>query len=177
MQYRNKINNLNRAFTLVELLVVITILGILASIGLVAFTSAQMRGRDAARKSDLKQIASALELFYADYGQYPPDSAGVILGCPYDPTKGTGSSCTWGTSEFTDSKTIYFVVLPKDPSQNYNYYYRIVPGSNNQKFQLFAYLENTQDPQRSATPYSYSCSASAQGCNFSITSANTTPTE
>ena len=47
-------------FTLIELLVVIAILGVLAAVGLATFNTSQMRGRDAQRKSDLKQISNAL---------------------------------------------------------------------------------------------------------------------
>lgn len=171
--YNNKNKNkrsLNKGFTLVELLVVITILGILATIGLTAFTSAQMRGRDTQRKSDLKQVASSMELYYSDYGSYPGSSNGKILGCPST----TNTPCTWGTGQFTDGKTVYFRVLPKDPATNSYYYYRVVNGSSGQKFQLFAHLENTQDPSIIST--SYLCGTNIN-CNFAITSANTTPAE
>lgn len=158
------------AFTLVELLVVIVILGVLSTIGLVAFASAQARGRDAARKSDLKQIASALELYFSDYGKYPSSSSGKIKGCPTT----TSTSCVWGagdsTSTLTDGKTVYFETLPTDPSKSYNYYYR--SASPNQSFQLYARLENLQDPDIIST--SYSCGTGIT-CNFAITSPNTTP--
>lgn len=172
--------NFKKGFTLVELLVVIAILGILVTITLAAFRSSQARGRDAERKSDLKQIASSLELYYSDYGKYPSSTGNVINGCPYNPSNGTATACTWGSSEFTDGKTTYFKVLPKDPLSSQLYYYRIVDSGTNQKFQLFAHLENTQDPEclggNCSTPtVSYSCGTST--CNFSITSANTRPTE
>ena len=158
-------------FTLVELLVVITIIGILATIGLDAFQSSQMRARDAERKSDLRQMSSALELFYADYGRYPNDSNGLIVGCPYS-SGGTSTNCVWGRGFFSDGKTTYFQVLPKDPSASLHYYYRVVSGvANNQAYQLFAYLENTQDPSIISTGYS----CGLYNCNFSITSSNTTP--
>lgn len=167
-----KYSILNTGFTLVELLVVITIIGILATIGLVAFQSSQMRARDAQRKSDLEQISKSLELFYSDYGKYPPSSGGQIQACPYSPSNGTGTSCAWGSGSFTDGKTTYFQVLPRDPASNLRYYYRTVSNtSNNQAYQLFAYLENSQDSSIIST--SYSCGT--YNCNFSITSANTTP--
>jgi type II secretion system protein G len=167
-------------FTLVELLVVIAILGVLVSIALVAFRSSQARGRDAQRKSDLKQLSSSLELFYSDYGSYPSDTSSVINACPYNSGTGAGSVCTWGTGEFTDGKTVYIKTVPKDPTAATSYVYRIVPGSANQKFQLFARLENSQDPQClggdcSASTVSYACGTKT--CNFAITSPNTKATE
>lgn len=158
-------------FTLVELLIVITILGILASIALVAFRSAQTRGRDAQRKSDLKQMNSALELFYADYQKYPNAVGVAPAACPYTPPN-TWAACSWGTGEFTDGKTVYFKVLPKDPVSTAAYLYRV--DATNQKFQLFAHLENTQDPQLITT--TQVCGGTTP-CNFAITSPNTTPTD
>lgn len=159
---------MKKGFTLVELLVVLAIIGILAAIGIVTFTSSQMRSRDAARKSDLKQLASALELYYADNASYPAaNGSGQILGCPST----SSTACSWGVGPFTDGKTTYFQKLPKDP-HGYIYFYRV--DSTNQKFQLFARLENSQDSQIITT--SYSCGTEVK-CNFAITSPNTTPTE
>lgn len=158
------------AFTLIELLVVIAIIGILATIALVSFRSSQARSRDAERKSDLRQISSALELYYSDYGKYP--AQGLIVG----------------GNEFTDGKTVYFKVIPKDPSGGFSYYYRLVTNSNSQKFQLYAHLENNQDINCLSgasgksdclspvnIPGDANCGAGV--CNFAITSPNTTPTE
>jgi type II secretion system protein G len=172
----NKSKNKFSGFTLVELLVVIAILGILATIGLTAFTSAQARGRDTQRKSDLKQIASSLELYYSDSNKYPGSSNGQILGCPTT----ANVACVWGSglasAVFTDTKTVYFKALPKDPSGGSYYYYRPVAVNNvaNQGFQIFAHLENLQDPNIIST--SYPCGTNIL-CNFSITSANTTPAD
>lgn len=169
-------------FTLVELLIVIAILGILTTIGLVAFSSAQIRGRDTQRKSDLKQLSTSLELYFSDHDEYPTSLNGRINGCPST----TQTACTWGTGEFTDGSTTYFRALPKDPSNGNVYYYRIVDAGTNQKFQIFAHLENTQDmdclPDVGGTvtclspelPAGVDCGGV---CNFAITSPNTKASE
>ena len=143
---------MNKAFTLVELLVVISIIGILVSIVAGGFRSSQARSRDAQRKSDLRQIANSLELYFSDHNNYPNEPL------------------PWG-AEFTDGNTVYFKQLPDDPVSAQDYYYRVFDG--NQKFQLFAKLENGQDKDLISLPYN-NCGGT---CNFSITSTNTTPHE
>ena len=59
-------------FTLIELLVVIAIIGLLATIVMVSLNSARAKARDVRRIADMKQIASALNLYYDDIQAYPP---------------------------------------------------------------------------------------------------------
>lgn len=56
-------SNLNKAFTLIEMLVVVSLIGILAALALVSFGGAQKQARDTTRKSDLKQYQNALEIY------------------------------------------------------------------------------------------------------------------
>ena len=58
--------NNRKGFTLVELLVVIAIIGLLATIAFLSLNRARSKARDAKRVSDVRQIQSALELFYND---------------------------------------------------------------------------------------------------------------
>jgi prepilin-type N-terminal cleavage/methylation domain-containing protein len=66
MNYRNQ-----KGFTLIELLVVIAIIGLLSSVILASLNSARKKGRDARRLADLKQLQTALELYYSDHTAYP----------------------------------------------------------------------------------------------------------
>jgi prepilin-type N-terminal cleavage/methylation domain-containing protein len=57
-----------RGFTIVELLIVVVVIGILASISIVAYTGAQAQSRDTQRKADVTRIADALSLYATDNG-------------------------------------------------------------------------------------------------------------
>lgn len=59
------------AFTLIELLVVIAIIGLLATISIVALSSARSKSRDMRRLSDIKQLQTAIEIYYQYNGYYP----------------------------------------------------------------------------------------------------------
>ncbi len=60
-----------KAFTLIELLVVIAIIGILATISVITLSNARSKSRDAKRAGDIKQVQTALELFFNDQNRYP----------------------------------------------------------------------------------------------------------
>ena len=67
-------------FTVVEMIVVVVIIGVLASITLVSYTSIQQKARDNTRTSDIAAVQKALEKYRADNGVYPRAvvSAGVF---------------------------------------------------------------------------------------------------
>jgi len=70
-------------FTLVELLVVIAIIGVLSTLAVVSLNNARAKSRDAKRVSDIKQIQTALELYFADLNTYPVQgttAAKITLG-------------------------------------------------------------------------------------------------
>lgn len=62
----------SQGFTIVELLIVIVVIAILASITIVAFNGIQQRARDSQRLSDASTIMKALEVYKAANGTYPP---------------------------------------------------------------------------------------------------------
>ena len=60
-----------KGFTIVELLIVIVVIGILATLVIVTFSGIQRKARDTERKTDVNAITSHLEAFYAEKGYYP----------------------------------------------------------------------------------------------------------
>lgn len=180
-----------KGFTLVELLVVMAIIGILAAIIMGGFRSSQRRSRDAIRKSDLRQVGQALELFYADYDKYPEPNGGAIVACPYDSGSGSGTDCVWGSGKMEEgtSGRIYFRELPSDSRNTYSYYYRTL--NLDQSYQLYARLENPEDQHCiggcCASDTESGCSlptlpggvecGTGVVCDFSVTSTDVTPTD
>ena|SRR3990167_969368 len=103
---KSKISKVKRGFTLIELLVVISIIGILASFVIASFNSAQQKGRDSKRKSDLDAIQKALELTKGDStgGAYYPGCSGT-------------SPCYVPTSSLVPAlASSYIRAVPSDPS-------------------------------------------------------------
>lgn len=97
----------NKAFTLLELLIVIGIIGVLMALATVAYSSAQIGGRNARRKQDVIAIQNALEQYYSvnsyKYPSGPCTEASTYLKStwPTDPTSGLdyagvsdGNQCT-----------------------------------------------------------------------------------
>jgi prepilin-type N-terminal cleavage/methylation domain-containing protein len=65
-------NKKNKGFTLIELLIVIAIIGLLSSVVLAASNKARAKARDSRRVADMKQLITAINLYYSDNGVYPP---------------------------------------------------------------------------------------------------------
>jgi len=129
------------AFTLIELLVVISIIAILIAAATFSYTNAQQKGRDNKRKSDLKAVQQALELYFQQNGKYPSTASGGVIQCNIG---GDTSIRSW-SSAFTCNSITYMNPLPKEPttgSQPY-YYFTSAPNST---YVISTQLENTKDP-------------------------------
>ena len=113
-----------KGFSLVELLVVITIMAILSVVAYVAVGGQTVKAKNSRRMQDLTAIQSALEIFYADNGKYPED---LDLGAT-----DTGST--------KDLVPKYMPKMALDPVMNKKYTYQT--GSNYTKYQVAATIEN-----------------------------------
>ena len=98
-------NSNNKGFTLIELLVVIAIIGLLSTLSVVALGSARQKSRNAKRVADIKQIQTALEVYFNDNDSYPP-------------------SVTFGTGSIATSGVTYMSIVPSNPTP-----YDCTPGS------------------------------------------------
>ncbi|HRH24899.1 MAG TPA: prepilin-type N-terminal cleavage/methylation domain-containing protein [Candidatus Paceibacterota bacterium] len=100
--------SLSKGFTLLELLTVIAIIGLLASVVVVSINTSRTKARDSQRINDLRQIRIALELYYNENGYYPP------APCGYD-CNGYFSSNTPEWSTLASYLSPYIATLPVDP--------------------------------------------------------------
>ena len=98
-----------KGFTLIELLVVVAIIGLLATLSIVALNTARAKARDARRVADIKQIQTALELYYNDTGLYPSATASLsptYMGTvPTNPTPSTDGTCASNTYTYAASSS------------------------------------------------------------------------
>lgn len=157
-----QLNNFSWGFTLIELLVVVGIIGILAAIVVPNFMAARERSRDGQRKTDLRSIQTALQIYHNDKGNFPNDTGGTdyrIMGCG---TTGD-QACVWGNTWQVVTQ-VYMKKLPKDPSSDRNYRYDRI---TNDSYNLKACLENRGDDKCSTTTETW-CNTTLNGCLYLV---------
>ncbi len=128
--------NKNNGFTLIEILVVVTIIGLLTATAAVTYTAFLKQSRDAKRKTDLEQTRAALEMYRSNNNTYPVGS--------------------WTNLSVLTAPVTYIQSLPTDPKNpTYTYYY----SGSASDYTLGAYLEST-----SSCPVTISCTGA--NCNY-----------
>lgn len=118
-----------KGFTLIELLVVISIISVLSALLMTNFVGVRQRGRDGQRKSDIRQVQSALEFYRSDNGSYP--TVFPVCGQP-----------------FTYNNITYMQKIPCDPTEKTDYPY---VSANGLTYTIYACLENENDAGRDAS--------------------------
>ena len=140
-----------QGFTLVELLIVITIIAILTIIGIVNYSSFNRSARDSKRQSDLKIIQSALEAYHADKIYYPASIPSV--------------------GQFAAGNKIYLNEVPEDPLKPRQFYHYVAKddtgssctGDSCTKYCLYAKLEDRVPDSDDG------CSPSDPSYNYGVT--------
>ncbi len=166
---------MKKAFTLLELMIVIVILGVLAALISGQFISSLKKGRDAKRKADLEQIQRALDFYYEDNKKYPDE--GIADG-QLDLARSEKLCHPSGCSTKT-----YIYKLPEDAKSDCTYDYTHEEGTNGEGYSLYTTLENTQDQGPGVNQSGYTsgnCSLGASPdaltstctCRFKISSPN-----
>jgi len=122
-------------FTLIELLVVISIIGVLTAIIVPNMMGMRERARDSKRKSALKELKTALRLYYNDHQAYPPSTTDDSIDCG-------GTACAWG-SPFEVNGVVYMKELPHDDTNQYHYQRY----NSGEAFRAWVELENSADQE------------------------------
>lgn len=142
---------LKHGFSLIELLTVITLIGILVSMAFASYSTTQAKGRDSRRKTDLDTIKKALELAKIDSaGQYYyPTCDGGVNNCALS-----------NTNTAPDISPTYTQNVPTDVKTKTGYIFATFAAdgttlctTNCPTYQLIACLENKNDPQKDTTTY------------------------
>lgn len=154
-------------FTLMELLVVISIIGLLSSLAIVSLSSARAKARDALRKADMAQLRTALSLYFDDNKRYP---VSVCEGGDFDINNAPLFGTDTDLSTIEASADCYLNDLvpeleagtrplmqrtPRDPMNEDNnasidplLLYRYITADNGREYALIYFLESDlTDPQ------------------------------
>ncbi len=122
-----------KGFTLIELLVVIAIIGLLSTLAIVALGSAREKARDSKRLSDLKQIQTALEMYYGEQSTYPTSTNATLGEGNYACLDSTGFHAAGGCTD------ALMGLVPDDPGTG-SYIYNSSDGTT---YSIAATLEGT----------------------------------
>ena len=93
----------DKGFTLIELLIVVVIIGILAAIAIPKFSATREKAYFAAMKSDLKNLASQQEIYYADHYSYTSAASALTFVASEGVTVGIAASSSGWSATATHS--------------------------------------------------------------------------
>jgi len=133
------IKNSKAGFTLIELMVVVTIIGILASIVLVSLGDARVKARDVRRLADVRQVTLGLEFYIDEYMHYPPIMGAATAAQRWQKMK----ECLEGQIACVDNtgSKQFMAIAPQDPLGTGMHQYDYSPSASLDSFVVKAWLE------------------------------------
>jgi prepilin-type N-terminal cleavage/methylation domain-containing protein len=128
---------IQNGFTLLELLVVLAMMGILASIVIVYAKESGEQGRDAKRQADIRALQSAIELYKNINGRYPASCRGADV---WSGQEGTAYACPGGSTQYITGLSPKFIpVLPQEKRLNgTNSGYTYITNTNGTVYKVMA---------------------------------------
>lgn len=168
-----KITKTKKGFTLIELLIVIAIIGILFAALVPTILNAPAKARDGARQLNLNSIATAVEGYNVDYGQYPAGD-GCIAAVFVEP--GTTNSVaqnyfSGGNVPEDPSGTRSTTQVPNDPGTcltTGTYYYRYIGDPAIGQYILAAAMELEDSNNSTSNATIAQDTGCTTGCNIFI---------
>ncbi len=133
----------HKAFTLIELLIVIGIIGLLAVLAATSLAGARTRARDTRRIADLNSILKGLQLGHGQNGVYPTATPSTLGSGAASVLCALGSTVKWAadaTAANCDSNRVYMGAVPADPGTG-TYVYKTTDPANT--FTVCATLEGS----------------------------------
>ncbi|MDO8452911.1 MAG: type II secretion system protein [bacterium] len=139
-----------RGFSFIEILIVVAIIGILATLALTSYVHQAKKGRDAQRKSDFQKFRVYLEDYYNDFGCYPPQALLTCDGAGMKP---------------------YIAKVACEPKTHSSYVYVPAAGACPNSYWFYTNLEYKQDPEIKESGCATGCGA-GNAYNFRYGSTN-----
>ena len=169
-----------RGFTLLELIIVISILGAIMAMASGNYMTSLKRGRDVKRKAEAASLKIALQLYNMDYAKYPNGSGSGTTppygmnGCGTNGTStcppATCTSVDFGAGNASCTGSIYMINLPASYGNATNQPMRYHSTANQANFCILQALEITTDPDiaLSQSKCVTQCTGFAMGTNYVV---------
>ncbi len=118
---------MNKAFTLIEILIVIAIIGLLATVVIASMQNAKLRAQDTRRIEDISSIKKALEVYMVEHSRFPDSLQDLTVGVqpvlssiPKDPSGDPARVYEYATSSDATDFVLKAKLSTKDRALNYD---------------------------------------------------------
>lgn len=155
-------------FTLLEFLGVLVIISIVIAAMLWNFQTSKVKARNEQRKANARSIVYGVQAYKEDFGVFPRSKDGKLFACG---SAEKLTACEYGRDKLLDLRdsnhSPYLDPIPYDPNQGQGIFMYYV--SSSVDFQVYAHLENNDDPEYSEEVEKFNILCGQKICNYGIT--------